>query len=192
MSDALLLPIRSGLPDEIAYLRANYPKPEWRSHANYGELADYWLRVHDSLREHGRQLDRATQAFRASLSDADQFQRAFVPSFNHFLQHLAGHHQIEDQAYFPKFRALDPRMAAGFDVLEKDHVLIHETLLASVEGARGMIAELAQGGDARLRAVDAYAAHSARLLELLLRHLADEEDLVIPAMLEHGERSIGG
>mgnify|MGYP000181423240 CR=1 FL=1 len=36
----------------------------------------------------------------------------------------------------------------------------------------------------------AYAAASDRLLDLLIRHLADEEDLVIPAMLEHGERSL--
>lgn len=184
------LAIRTGLPDGIAYLRETHPKPRWRDHGNYGELADFWLQVHASLREQGRQLSRTTEAFRQAPSDAAGFQRVFVPRFNHFLQHLNGHHQIEDQAYFPKFRALDPRMAAGFDILESDHERIHDALLASVERARGMLTGLSQGGDAQGRAMDDYAVASARLLDLLLRHLTDEEDLVIPAILQHGERSI--
>jgi hypothetical protein len=182
----LLLPDRAGLPDEIAYLRAAYPAPQWRAHRNYGELTAFWLQVHASLRDKGGQLQRTTEAFRDGRLDVDGFQRAFVPRFNQFLQHLTGHHQIEDHAYFPKFRALDPRMVAGFDLLEHDHAIIHETLLASVEQARALLAAL---GDPRAR--DAYAATSARLLGLLTRHLADEEELVIPAMLEHGERSVG-
>lgn len=188
----LLLPTRTGLPDAVAYLRESHPKPTWRDHGNYGQLADFWLQMHDGLRQEGRQLHEATGAFRENQADAAGFQRFFVPRFNYFLQHLNGHHQVEDQAYFPKFRALDARMAAGFDILESDHRLIHESLLASVEAARGMLTGLSQGGNAQRRAVDDYGVLSERLLTLMLRHLDDEEDLVIPAMLEHGERSIGG
>lgn len=189
-SPDLLLPDRAGLPDAIAYLRAAYPAPSWQAHRNYGELTAFWLSVHASLRERGGQLQQTTHALLDGRIDAAGFQRAFVPRFNHFLQHLTGHHQIEDHAYFPKFRALDARMVAGFDLLEHDHELIHETLLASVERARALLTVIGQGGDAALRAADAHAETSARLLELLTRHLADEEELVIPAMLEHGERSV--
>uniref|UniRef100_UPI0035CC7774 hemerythrin domain-containing protein n=1 Tax=uncultured Sphingomonas sp. TaxID=158754 RepID=UPI0035CC7774 len=188
---ALLLPDRVGIPDAIAYLRAAYPAPQWRAHRNYGELTAFWLHVHASLRTQGAQLRQTTDMFRDGQIDADGFQRAFVPRFNHFLQHLTGHHQIEDHAYFPKFRALDARMVAGFDLLENDHEIIHAALLATVEQARALLAALPQAGDARRRAADVYAATSARLSDLLSRHLADEEDLVIPAMLEHGERSVG-
>ena len=149
------------------------------------------MQVHDSLRKHGRELGRVTDIFREGRLGAADFQRAFVPRLNHFLQHLNGHHQIEDSAYFPRFRALDPRMAAGFDILENDHGVIHESLLASADCARRLIASLGQAGDERSRAVDAYAAAAEQLLALLVRHLSDEEDLVIPAILEHGERSIG-
>jgi iron-sulfur cluster repair protein YtfE (RIC family) len=186
----LLLPVRTGLPDEIAYLRDVHPQPLWRGHANYGEMADFWLQVHHSLREHGRELARVTQTLREGELDAAGFQPLFVPRFNHFIQHLHGHHQIEDDADFPRFRALDPRMVAGFGLLEHDHGLIHLQLLATVGAARELLAALPKGGDAQRRAVDAYAAASGTLLELLVRHLADEEDLVIPAILEHGERSI--
>lgn len=181
---------RNGLSDEIAYLRAVHPKPHWQAHANYGQLADFWLHVHSSLRAHGGQLQQLTHDFRDGRHGAADFQRAFVPGINQFLQHLNAHHQIEDGAYFPKFRALDPRMVAGFDLLEADHHVIHAAIDATVDSARGMLTAFAQDADAQRRATDAYAAASDTLLNLLLRHLADEEDLVIPAMLEHGERSL--
>jgi hypothetical protein len=187
----LQLVTRSGLPDDIAYLRGAYPQVQWRSHANFGEMAAFWLGVHDSLRGHGRQLAQATQAFRDGQWSSGEFQRFFVPNLNQYLQHLNGHHQIEDSAYFPRFRALDPRMVAGFDLLEADHALIHDRLLASVDSARRLLQALAgSDDDQRRRAADDYAAASDDLLALLLRHLSDEEDLVIPAILAHGERSI--
>ena len=185
----LLLPIRTGLPREIAYLREAHPEPQWRGHVNYGELAAFWLQIHDGLRHHGQELATGAEAFREGRFDADGFQRFFVPRYNQFLQHLNGHHQIEDRAYFPRFRALDPRMVSGFDLLENDHEIIHDKLIASTEAAQKMLLALSQDGDAR-QAVDGYATAFEELLELLVRHLADEEELVIPAMLEHGERSI--
>lgn len=181
---------RLGLPDEVAYLRAAYPQPQWQAHANYGELADFWLHVHRSLRAHGGQLQQMTHAFRDGRHGAADFQHAFVPAINQFLQHLNAHHQIEDGAYFPKFRALDPRMADGFDLLEADHHIIHAAIGDTIDKARGVLTALSQNPADRAEATDAYAVASDRLLTLLLRHLADEEDLVIPAMLEHGERSV--
>ncbi len=181
---------RDGLPADIAYLRATYPVPTWRAHRNFGELSAFWLQVHASLRDHGGQLQRTTRAFREGQLDAGGFQRFFVPHLNQFLQHLNAHHQIEDSAYFPKFRALDRRMEVGFDLLEADHAAIHDALLASAEAARSLLGAVARDDDTRRRAADAYATGADALLALLLRHLADEEDLVIPAMLEHGERSV--
>jgi hypothetical protein len=187
----LQLPTRRGLPDDIAYLRAAYPKAQWQDHANYGELADFWLQMHDSLRGQGGQLKQVTDAFCQDQWPASaDFPSVFVPRFNQFIGHLNGHHQIEDRAYFPRFRALDPRMVAGFAILEADHGLIHEQIIASVDAARALLQALTQGGDAQRYAADAYSGAADRLLDLLGRHLADEEDLVIPGMLEHGERNL--
>ncbi|MGZ6016219.1 MAG: hemerythrin domain-containing protein [Phenylobacterium sp.] len=187
----LQLPTRRGLPDDIAYLRAAYPRAQWQGLANYGELADFWLQIHDSLRRQGDQLKQATDAFgQGEWPAGADFPSVFVPQFNQFLGYLNGHHQIEDSAYFPRFRALDPRMGVGFAILEADHRLIHEQIVASVDAARTLLQALAQGGDAQRRAADAYSGVTDRLLDLLGRHLADEEDLVIPGILEHGERSL--
>lgn len=187
---ALRLGDRDGLPDDIAFLRANYPRGDWRKHANFGQLADFWLQVHASLRHEGSEVSRIMHAFRERQLDGDRFQRAFVPLLNGFLQHLDQHHRIEDDAYFPKFRRLDRRLVTGFDLLESDHALIHHQLVTTVEHARGLLAALSSPGDAALRAADAYTDEAEILLDLLLKHLADEEDLVIPALLHHGERPL--
>jgi hemerythrin-like domain-containing protein len=184
----LVLATRAGIADDIAYLRPLYPAGQWRSHANFGQLSAFWLEVHASLRAQADQVQATAAALREGRLDAAGLQRVFVPQLNGFLQHLNGHHQIEDSAYFPKFRALDPRMAAGFDLLDRDHGAIHDALLGTVDRARRMLG--AAGDDAR-GAADGYANAADGLHALLFRHLADEEDLVIPAMLDHGERRVG-
>ncbi len=181
---------RLSLPDNLAYLRSTYPKADWRQQENFGELSALWLHVHDALREHANQLDIATTNFREGQLDPMSFRNLFVPRLNTFLQQLSGHHQVEDKIYFPKFRALDRRMAAGFDILDVDHEVIHGSLLATAESGRALQMALRGYKDAGLRAADAYAVEAERLLRLLVRHLADEEDLIIPAMLHHGERPL--
>ena len=182
---------RDGLPDELAYLRPTYAREGWRAHSNFGELSNFWLHVHDSLRREGAMLQRATGDYREGRLDARSYRGFFAANLSRFLQHLNGHHQIEDRVYFQKFRALDPRMAAGFDLLDSDHRRIHDALVQSAEGANRFLAAFDKGADELGREGDAYAASAERLLALLLRHLADEEDLIIPAMLHHGERRVG-
>lgn len=193
MSDHASTPLldlatRTRVPDDIAFLRAAYPEPGWRGHANYGELSAFWLQIHDSLRAQGAGVIETIAALRERRTDALGFQRAFVPRLNQFLQSLDHHHGIEDAAYFPRFRALDPRMVRGFDLLETDHEAIHARLTATLTSARALLAALARG-DAR-PALDAHAGDATDLLRLLDRHLGDEEELVIPALLRHGERAV--
>lgn len=190
LSGSLSLGDRVGLPDEIAFLRAHYPRENWRSHANFGQLADFWLHVHATLRHEGGEVSGIVDAFRNRQIDEKQLQSTFAPRLSGFLQHLDQHHRIEDHAYFPKFRQMDERMVAGFALLEADHDLIHQRLVATVENAQGLLSALSDPGERARRAADTYAADAQDLLDLLLSHLADEEDLVIPAMLKHGERSL--
>ena len=74
--------------------------------------------------------------------------------------------------------------------------MIHGDLVAVAEGANAFLAASGPSGD-RLpgdeerRAADHYGNASDRLLGRLMRHLADEEDLIIPLILDRGEASIG-
>ena len=193
MSELLLdhpLDSRHGLSDSLAYLRDTYPQVEWAQHDNFGQLASFWLDVHDGLRAEGAQLRQVTDEFREGKRTAAEFQRYSAPRIGRFLQGLNGHHHVEDAHYFPKFRALDPRMVAGFDLLERDHATIHTALVASAPSAQRFLNSIGEGPDAARRGGDSYSTESDRLLSLLLRHLSDEEDLIVPAILHHGERSV--
>lgn len=182
---------RGALPPQVAFLRERYPKSQWRAHGNYGELTAFWLQVHDGLRAQGRALQQATYDFREGRwKGLVDFQRGFMPQLRHYLQHLEGHHHIEDAHYFPRFRALDRRLHFGFDLLENDHEIIHGSLLTTAESARSFMQALPGAADAGSYAVDRYIDDADRLLTLLNQHLADEEDLVIPALLEHTERPL--
>ncbi|WP_426266888.1 hemerythrin domain-containing protein [Sphingomonas sp. LHG3443-2] len=178
------------MADDLAYLRALYPASDWRSHANFGELANFWMHVHSSLRSEGADVVRIVDAYRGREIEGLHLQQAFVPRLNSFLQHLDQHHRIEDHVYFPKFRQLDARLIAGFDLLEADHELIHQSLVATVEHARELLAALSQRAGGERQATDRFADTIGHLLMLLQQHLADEEDLVIPALLEHGEQAL--
>ena len=179
------------LPADIAYLLAKYPREIWHGHANLGQLSQFWLQRHDMFRELGGMLKTMAHDYREAPDTPLRFQQEFAPRLNFFLNQLNGHHQIEDQHYFPVFRALDKRLITGFDLLEEDHEYIHQELFATAQEAQNFLHALSQDSDAQRRAADAYLEKSDRLLNWLLRHLEDEEDLFIPVILDRTEAAIG-
>jgi len=106
-----------------------------------------------------------------------------------FLSHLQGHHSIEDDHYFPRFKAADKRLASGFDVLETDHYLLHEGMNEITEKFNAFASSVRSSKKAAVhqRAADSYMASADLFFKRMLQHLADEEDLIIPLMLEQGQ-----
>jgi iron-sulfur cluster repair protein YtfE (RIC family) len=120
-----------------------------------------------------------------------EFPRQLVPRLQFLLQQLGVHHQIEDLHYFPIFRAAEVRLARGFDVLENDHHAIHADMAATADTANALLRALRGEADAPRRCGDDYAGASGALLEGLIRHLNDEEDLIVPLILDRGEQALG-
>jgi iron-sulfur cluster repair protein YtfE (RIC family) len=180
---------RTGWPDDLRLLLERYPREVWPGHANLGGTARFWLARHDMFRDLGGALQSATGEFREGRAALPAFRSWFAPRLKFFLSELHAHHRIEDLSYFPLFRAAEPRLARGFEVLERDHAVIHETLARLAEAASPFLRAQDPGG---LRALaDAYARVSDELLSGLVRHLADEEDLIIPLILDRGEDELG-
>ena len=48
------LETRPGLPEDLRFLVAKYPREEWWTHDNIHGLASMWLERHDMFRETGR------------------------------------------------------------------------------------------------------------------------------------------
>jgi hypothetical protein len=187
---ALALDTRAGWPADLRLLIERYPRETWTGHANLGAMAQFWLQRHDMFREIGASLDAATTAFREGTATAADFRAFFPPRLQFFLQQLNAHHQIEDLHYFPVFQAAEARLAHGFDVLEADHHLIHGQIDATVEAANAFLRTPANDAAAKA-AGEGYAQANSHLLRLLTRHLGDEEDLIIPLILDRGEGPLG-
>ncbi len=188
---ALGLAQRQGWPAELRALIEKYPRDVWTGHENLGQMAQFWLQRHDMFRELGGAIDQASARFREGQTTPAEFARWFSPRLQFFLEQLLVHHRIEDHHYFPIFRAADARLARGFDVLENDHGVLHEGIERSVSAANALLGALGGGADAMLQAGETYADAGSELLRGLRRHLDDEEDLIVPLILERGEDKLG-
>ena len=133
----------------------------------------------------------STNEFREGLVTPERFRAWYAPRLQTFLGHLEGHHNIEDYQMFPIFNAAEPRLMKGFDILELDHGTIHAAMERMAETANAFMQAPAGDNDKMRYAGDAYADTADRLMRMLDRHLGDEEDLVIPLILDRGEEALG-
>jgi hypothetical protein len=182
---------RTGWPADLRLLCDRYPREGWETHENLGAMGRFWLQRHDMFREIGGALTDATTAFREGTASAADFRAWFAPRLQFFLQQLNSHHQVEDLHYFPVFQAAEARLAHGFTVLERDHEVIHEQIVATVERANAFLRAAVNDPGPLRAAGERYVETSSGLLRLLTRHLGDEEDLIIPLILDRGEASLG-
>ena len=188
---ALALAQREGWPADLRALIERYPRETWSGHENLGQMAQFWLQRHAMFRDLGGSIDAAAGRFRDGKMDAADFTRWFAPRLQFFLAQLHVHHRIEDGHYFPIFRAADARLARGFDVLESDHGVLHDGIERSVTAANALLRAVDGKADALKRAGEDYARESAALFKGLRRHLDDEEDLIVPLILDRGEDKLG-
>jgi len=189
--EALSLARRTGWPDDLRALLQRYPREQWEGHANLGEMARFWLARHAMFRELAGMIRQIEHEFREGRLPVAEFPRQFVPRLQFLLQQLDVHHQVEDHHHFPLFRAADARLARGFDVLEGDHEAIHGDMARVAEAANALLRALSSDADSVRARSDDYAQASGALIGGLLRHLDDEEDLIVPLILDRGEDALG-
>lgn len=187
----LSLDSRDGWPADLRLLLDRYPREVWQGHANLGAMAQFWLQRHDMFREIAGALTEAAAAFRDGTATAQDFRAWFPPRLQFFLQQLNAHHQIEDLHYFPVFQAAESKLAHGFAVLENDHHTIHGSIDETVATANAFLRAPVNDAAALGAAGEDYMAASARLVRQLSSHLADEEDLIVPLILDRGEAALG-
>lgn len=182
MADSLNLTDRAGLPDALRVLLAAHPRETWEGHGNFGEMVRFWLDRHLMFREVMNRLAEDAEA----LLDRKIDPAAYAPRLSRFggflLQQLHTHHQVEDTHYFPRLVTLDARLERGFEMLEADHHAIDGLLTRFADSANAV---LRAEGDIRDATAAFHREHQA-FQTLLDRHLTDEEELVVPVILETG------
>ena len=189
--DLLSLKTRTALPAGLAFLLDAYPREVWEGHPNRGQWCEFWLQRHQMFRDFSTALADACGQLADGRVEAAAFHEWFVPRVNFYLGEIDTHHKVEEYHYFPVLAQADPKMARGIELLEGDHRVVHDLLHA----AHGAVVAL----DAAIRETPAdivSTAPSARdgiaaLGDGLGRHLDDEEDLIVPLILDRSEPALG-
>ena len=175
------------LPDAYVWLLPRYPRDGWLAHEDMGGHTRFWLDLHASFRSAATHVERLNGDWRENRIPLDTFRTAMAPAMQRFLGALEHHHQMEDHVFFPRFIAHEARIAPGIDLLETDHHAIDATIHETVAAANAL---LRAEGDARAQG-EAYTAAAERLTALMRRHLDDEEEIIMPLILDRGEAAIG-
>ena len=177
---------REGLPDALRALLEKHPREGWRRHPEFGPLTDFWLHKHLGFRRAMETLRSEARDTLDSRIPAEDYARRMSRLGGAFLQELHGHHSVEDMHYFPRMAPLVPSLERAFAILDADHHVLHEELDAFADGANGVLRAVTGGTDWR----DPLGRFEARLTGMerfLDRHLTDEEEVVVPVILDVGE-----
>ncbi len=180
---ALTLADRAALPEEFRLILAEHPREVWAEHRDFNGLAAFWLERHLAFRRVLETLGAETRR----LLDGQIAAEAYAPRLSRLgsrlIGDLMGHHQIEDEVYFPELARLEPRIARGFDMLDADHHTLHGLIDRFASGANAVLGETVDA--ARRDAAGRFLAELGAFERQLIRHLEDEEDLVLPVVLKH-------
>lgn len=188
MDDALKLGTRVKLPEDLLFLSKKHPRETWIGQPGLAGTGEIWLGNHDYFRAATDRIARQLDVLRESGESTFDSTPALHRLIGQLLSGLDGHHRIEDHHYFPAFQRVEPRLLQAFEILDGDHHMIHDAIdeLAATTGdslRRLGVAEGSMTSDQRF-AVDALAEVVERFRPIVHQHLADEEDIVIPLILE--------
>ncbi len=187
----LQLQARTALPEGFAFLLKAFPRETWEGHPNNGQWCQFWLARHMMFRDFGTALTDACEKLDAEQVDAPTFHDWFMPRASFFLGELDTHHKVEEYHYFPLLGRADPRMVKGVELLEADHHVIHDALRSTYDAIVAMEVAIREDGGDVVGLVPRLLDELALLDTILCRHLDDEEDLIVPLILDRSEAGLG-
>ena len=172
--------LERGLRDALRGL-AQWPAETWPQHTAYAGLAKHWQDIHRAMVHNQDLIQRTLRDLADGRVPDDRRARAITEvaeAAHHACAHLHGHHRLEDGSMFPQLLRATPALARPLNLLEADHIVLNAALgpferaLASLPAA-----------DAPASAWDTLASTGERVAKIVRRHIADEEEIVIPAVL---------
>ena len=179
---------RTGLPTEMQVLLRDYPRDVWSGHDNFAQSIQNWMGAHVMFRRLGEVVRELNEGYLSKDRDTEDFAGRLSYCGNALVANLHGHHTWEDRSFFPELLGADARFEHGLDMLESDHHVLNETLDTFTRQSNRTLM-LIQLDESQAREEAAMLRDSTDALEVFLqRHLADEEDLVVPILLHHKMR----
>ena len=180
---------RKPWPQSCQYLTQELPRESWTTHPHYTGLIRFWLSRHNGFRKKMLRLQSETKAILDTMDDPAGFAHSMHQEAGFLINGLKGHHQIEDQHFFPVLRNLDDRARKGFEILESDHLMVDHLLGRFSRDTHSLLYESAQKEEFERHAACVLASLE-NLQAYLNRHLEDEEDIVVPVLLKYAPDDI--
>lgn len=180
---------RPGISSALRKSLFDVPREAWPSYPKFRGEAEHWTHIHGSLLNASATLPAWTRQLHDAGDTADMLELASRVSRlgGQLVHHAHSHHHIEDHYFFPHFLRLFPRLGHSLEMLDGDHKVLAE-VLDDLEAAVRAFPVSPGGGDKAMR--EAWLAGADRLLPaaerldaLFIRHIGDEEEICIPAML---------
>ncbi|GGE47693.1 cation-binding protein [Actibacterium pelagium] len=177
--------VRQGLPPEMQVLLRDYPRDAWPDHPNFARSIRNWMGAHHMFRQLGEIATGETELYLTKGRAPEDYAVRLSEFGNLLVRNLHGHHTWEDRKFFPELAGADARFVDGLDLLETDHDTLDEVLDRFTRQSNRVI-QLIHLDEAQARDEAGTLHETATEIErFLARHLADEEDLVVPIILHH-------
>lgn len=190
------LPTREDRPrrleEELLLFARKHPREGWPENPGLGQTARFWLDRHDAFRELDRVIREGSDQAVIEKIGAESFKPWLARTLSLYLGELEGHHNVEDHHYFPVFRRAEPGLAKGFDLLDRDHEELHEAIEAIVAVGNRVLQQPTGDPLAFHGEMERFRESYEKLGRALVLHLDDEEDLIIPLLIERGETQLMG
>ncbi|MCK8464241.1 hemerythrin domain-containing protein [Aliiroseovarius sp. S1339] len=169
-------------------LLRDYPRDAWPDHPNFAASIQNWMGAHIMFGQLAELVRANAEGYLDKQIAPEDHARRLSQYGNLLVRNLHGHHNWEDRSFFPELSSADARFDSGLDTLETDHVVLDD-LLDQFTRKANRVVTLTQLDEAQARE-EAHAVRdmTAVLQGFLLRHLSDEEDLVVPILLHHKMR----
>lgn len=165
------------LSAEWLFLHDHLPPDDWFN-PDYAYKTSTWLAMHSRIQQRQGRLQQTSNAYQDNRLDWANYKSQTLRQLSSHIDHLHGHHSIEDGQYFPRFVRNYPRLTAGFAILDNDHHTLNAALHDLQQSGRALYRATLE--DQRL--ADTLHQQLGQVSTLLSRHLSDEEDLVIPIL----------
>lgn len=176
------LATRDRMPEALRVLLADFPRQGWQAHPHFAGLVQFWLDRHLMFRNLTSALQTDVEAALDQKLDPQQHKARLSRYGGMLVSQLHGHHQIEDQHYFPVLSRMKSKLQRGFDILDKDHHAMDGLLDRFTKAANGVLQGSGGAG--------AFHTEVLSFGKMLDRHLEDEEDLIVPVILKNGPEGL--
>lgn len=187
---------RHGLSEQLQSYLATLQKDcgtreQWQHHKRFAGEAEFWLQVHKALLGAAAELPDRCTSFLLILDDpADRKKHLTQLSQlgGQLIHHAHTHHHVEDHHFFPVFKRTYPELNHHLELLDGDHKVL-TGVLDQLETAVKSMPVIKDEKDPTAKSLLAVKAeelyHAAtRLNTLFQRHIGDEEEICIPALLK--------